>query len=105
MVLKIAEKTAWITLSDRWYNTCDPNAAGDTPFSFRLDAAEVGTGYVTVTVDYDTEAGKAAVAVDGVPHLDLAMAHPTPTGISYLLLQCADRGDSGGFYVRSLEKV
>ena len=35
--LKIMEKQARFVLADRWYNTCDPYAAIQSPFWFELD--------------------------------------------------------------------
>ncbi len=102
--LKLTEKTARITLADRWYNSCDPHAAADAPFTFEVDTIDLGTDFVSLTVDYDTEAERAAVSVNGEHCFALRMQHPTPTGLSYLLLQCATDGDSEGFYIRSLDK-
>ena len=103
--LYIAEKQARFILSDRWYNTCDPYAAVLSPFWFELDVTDVKNDYVTVDIDYDTQAGMASVSIDGAHFFKVAMRNPCPTGISYLILQCATDGDSQGFYVRSLKKI
>jgi hypothetical protein len=103
-MLKLLEKQARLTLTDRWYNTCDPYAAELSPFSVELDVAETGREFVTVEIDYDTEKGIARLLVNGEPLRDLKMKCPCSTGISYLVLQCATEGDSEGFYVRSMSK-
>ena len=100
--LKLAEQSARVVLSDRWYNPSDPHAAERSPFSFELGASSVGTDYVTLTLDYDVEAKSTRVSADGRLLFTVPMARPVPTGISYLVLQCATEGDSEGFYVRSL---
>ena len=102
--MKIAEKQARFTLTDRWYNTCDPYAAIQSPFWFELDVADTGTGYTKVVIDYDVDKAMAEVSLDDEHFFKVAMRNPCPTGISYLLLQCATDGDSEGFYVRSMEK-
>ncbi len=102
--MKLAEKSARISLADRWYNTCDPHAAAFAPFTFEVEAGDLGSEYVRLSIAYDTEAGRAAVSVNGEALFALRMAHPVSTGISYLLLQCATDGDSEGFYVRRLSK-
>lgn len=103
--IKIAEKQARFTLADRWYNTCDPYAAYLSPFWFELDAADVGEQFVTVNIDYDTEKGEAVVLIGEDPFFKVNMTTPCPTGISYIILQCATDGDSRGFYLKSLEKT
>lgn len=102
--IKIAEKQARFTLSDRWYNTCDPYAAYQSPFWFELDAADVGEGFVKVNIDYDTEKGEAEVLIGDELFFKVKMTADCPTGISYLILQCATDGDSEGFYIKSMEK-
>lgn len=102
--MKLIEKQARFILSDRWYNACDPYAAVLSPFWFELDVTDVTNGYVTVQIDYNTKEGLASVRVDGEHIFKVEMRNPCPTGISYLILQCATDGDSKGFYIRSLEK-
>ena len=102
--LKLMEKEARFVLSDRWNNVCDPFAAVQSPFYFDLDTDDVGTGFVKVVIDYDTEKETASVSVNEKHLFKLRMTAPCPVGISYLILQCATDGDSKGFYVRSLEK-
>lgn len=103
--LKIAEKQARFILSDRWYNTCDPFAATQSPFWFELDVTDVEPGYNRVDIDYDTEAGSALLSINDTFLCKVAMTTPCPTGLSYLIMQCATDGDSEGFYIRSMEKV
>lgn len=103
--LKLVEKTARITLTDRWYNPCDPYAAELSPFAIELDAEQIGSDFVRVDVDFDTLRGEATVSVNGAPISLIKMKGACTTGISYLLLQCATEGDSKGFYVRLLEKT
>ena len=102
--MKIEEKQARITLSDRWYNACDPYAAVLSPFWFELDASDLNGGYTDVVIDYDVDAGRAAVSLDGEHFFDVEMRMPCATGISYLLLQCATDGDSKGFTVKRMSK-
>ena len=102
--LKIAEKQARFTLTDRWYNTCDPYAAIQSPFWFELDVTDTGCKFTKVVIDYDVDKGMAEVSLDGEHFFKVAMRNPCPTGISYLLLQCATDGDSEGFYIRCMEK-
>ena len=102
--IKIAEKQARISLTDRWYNTCDPYAAIQSPFSFELDAFDIGDEFIKVDIAYDTEKGVADVLADGKHLFKVRMSHDCPTGLSYLVLQCATDGESKGFYIKSLGK-
>lgn len=102
--LKIVEKQARVILTDRWYNTCDPFAALQSPFWFELSAKDIGEEFVKVKVNYSTEEETGEVLVNDKPFSRIKMTNPCPTGLSYLMLQCATDGDSKGFYVRSLEK-
>ncbi len=102
--LKLIEKQARFTLTDRWYNTCDPFAATESPFSFELGETQIGNQFARIDIDYNTENGSGEVFVNGKPLFTLPMSHPCPTGLSYLVLQCATDGESQGFYVRLLEK-
>lgn len=104
VTMKIAEKQARFILADRWYNTCDPYAACQSPFWFELDTLDVGDGYATIDIDYDTEKGEASVFVKDELLFKVRMTTDCPVGISYLILQCATDGDSTGFYIKSLEK-
>ena len=103
----IAEKTARFLFSDRWYNTCDPYAVHSVPFWFELDAEDLGAGYHTVRFDFDTEKGEGAVYLDACaePFFLVQGSAPCPTGISYLIAQCAPDGDSEGFFLASMEKT
>lgn len=103
--LKIIEKQARLTLTDRWYNPCDAYAAELSPFSIELDVTEIGDSFVRVELKYDTEKGRATVTVNGKYLRDIDINGACPTGISYLILQCATEGDSKGFYVRYLSKI
>ena len=102
--LKIAEKQARFALMDHWCNTCDPYAAIQSPFWFELDVADTGCKFTKVVIDYDVDKAMAEVSLDGEHFFKVAMRNPCPTGISYLMLQCATDGDSEGFYIRSMEK-
>ena len=103
--MKLLEKQARLILTDRWYNTCDPYAAMLSPFWLEMDEKQLKDGYVTVDMDFDTEMGRTCVFVDGEPFADVVMGNPCPTGISYLILQCATEEESKGFCVRSLKKI
>jgi len=102
--IKIAEKQARFILTDRWYNTCDPYAAVQSPFWFELDALDVGEGYAKVDVDFDVCSSIASVSVNDEPLFKVKMTSECTVGISYLILQCATDGDSKGFYIKTLEK-
>lgn len=102
--MKIAEKSARIILSDRWYNTCDPYAAEFSPFSFEISADEVGTGYNNVSIKYDTRSEEASLYVNDKLLLTKKAEHRAPTGLSYLIMQCVTDGESEGFYVKSMSK-
>lgn len=101
--LKLVEKQVRVVLTDRWYNTCDPYAAVQSPFWFELDTADLGTGFVKLDIDFDTEAAQAIVRIGDRTLFKVQMIVPCPTGISYLLLQCATDGDSAGFYIKRME--
>ena len=103
--LKLLEKQARVSLADRWYNTCDPYIPMTAPFWFEVDASELDGEWATLTVDYDTEEGLAVLSVNGEERFCVSMTALCPTGISYLILQCATDGDSRGFYVRRMEKT
>ena len=102
--IKIAEKQARFILSDRWYNTCDPYAAAQSPFWFELDTLDVGNGFAKVAIDYDTEEGMATVSVNDAFLCKVKMTTPCSAGICYLIMQCATDGDSEGFYLKLLQK-
>ena len=104
VTLKLVEQTARLILTDRWYNTCDAYAASQSPFVFELSTEQLGRGYVELMLDYDTERGCALASVDGKCIASAQAATEVPTGISYLVMQCATEGESEGFYVKSLAK-
>jgi len=103
--IKIAEKEAMFVLTDRWYNTCDPYAAIQSPFSFKIDKNDVGEGFVNVDVAYDTEVGSADIYANEKHLFNVKMAHACPTGLSYLILQCVTDGESTGFYIKNIKKA
>ncbi|MBQ2749113.1 MAG: exo-alpha-sialidase [Clostridia bacterium] len=100
----IREKSARFVLADRWFNPSDAFAAAESPFWFELTREDVGEGYHTLEIHFDVEGGKGKVSLDGKPFFGLRMKNSCPTGISYLILQCATDGDSAGFNVKYLEK-
>lgn len=75
-----------------------------SPFSFELDTCDIGEGFTTVDIAYDTEKGVADVFAGGRHLFKVRMSHDCPTGLSYLVLQCATDGESKGFYIKSLNK-
>lgn len=105
VVMKLTEQTARLTLTDRWYNPSDPYVAEFSPFAFEPTVEQLGTEYVKVDIDYDTVSGNATMSVDGKEISSIKMNCKAPTGISYIVLQCATEEESEGFYVRSLEKT
>jgi hypothetical protein len=102
--LKIAEKTARLVLTDRWYNPSDEYVAEFSPFAFDIDVSEIGEGYEKLVIDYDTEKGTATLSVGDKVLRNIKSAFDAPTGLSYLVMQCATEEESRGFYVRSMEK-
>ena len=100
--LKIASGNAILSLSDRWYNTCDETVSDRAPFSFLLSRAEIGSAFADICIKYDTEKGEATLLA-GKRISSYKMQHPCPTGISYLVLQCKGK-EGDGFYIRSLSK-
>ncbi len=102
--IKLIEKSVRITLSDRWYNPCDPYAGLLSPFFFELDTDDIGTDFVRLEAEYDTEKGRATVKADGSFVYYVDMRGSCPAGISYIMVQCAADGDSKGLYLRLLEK-
>ncbi len=105
IVARVIEKQARFILSDRWFNTCDRYAHILSPFFFEISKEDVGDGFFTLSILYDTVAGRADVLVNGERIFSLKMSRSAPTGLSYLIMQCDTDGDSKGFYVRSLEKT
>ena len=101
----MTEKQAKFILTDRWYNTCDHYAATQSPFWFELDVADIGTEFVKIKIDFDTEKGIANVFVNENPIFKVRMTNVCPTGISYIIFQCDTDGDSNGFYIRSIKKT
>lgn len=80
------------------------HAAMQSPFHFELDVRDIGTEFVRINIDYNTEQDTAIVSIGDEPFFKLRMALPCPTGLSYLILQCATDGDYQGFYVKLLKK-
>ncbi len=101
--LKMAEKKITVILTDRWYNACDPYAAEFSPFSFEIDAENFPDGYVNVNINFDTVSGEAEVFFEDEFRFKVKMKNACVTGISYLILQCAEDGNSEGCYVKRLE--
>lgn len=102
--LKPVEKSVRFTLTDRWYNPCDEFASSDSPFSLELSADDIGTDMTEVIFDYDVDEGVVKVMQGEKILRTVKMAKACPTGISYLMIQCACIGDSKGVYVKSMEK-
>ena len=100
--LKISEGDITLTLTDRWYNVCDPFVAELSPFSFKLEKDDIPEGFNTLDIDFDTLSGMATVRLGEKVLFSLRMKTPCPTGISYLIVQCSADGD--GAYIKKLEK-
>ena len=101
----IVEKTIQFTLTDRWFNAQDVAAPSLSAFTFDLDNADIGKGFVTVDIEYDTVRGFARVSVGDRVVFDVRMTNPAPCGISYLLIQCMPDGESDGAYIKKLTKI
>ena len=103
--IMIAQKSASIVLSDRWYNTCDETVAQRCPFAFEICKTELGDGFARLEIEYDTVFGVAKAYVNGKELREVTMNGKCDIGLSYVILQCNTEGDSEGFYIRSLEKT
>lgn len=103
--MKILEREATVCLADRWYNPSEKYLSHRTNFWFELDSSLYGTDFMTIDIEYDTEKEKAKVYKNGEFIFDVKMQKNCPTGISYLIMQCATDGDSEGFLIKNIKKV
>lgn len=102
--MKILEKEATVCLADRWYNPSEKHLSHRTSFWFELESRHIGTDFVTIDIDFDTDKGKAVVSTGGKHLFDVNMQKNCPTGLSYLIMQCATDGDSEGFLIKNIKK-
>lgn len=102
--IKIVEKTARITLSDRWFNPSDEYAGMLSPLSFTIGCDEIGSNFETLTLAYNSEIGTAALFHGAKKLRTLSFSACSTAGPSYLILQCAGEEESRGFYLASLSK-
>lgn len=103
--LKMVEKTARVTLTDRWYNPCDEFAMDDSPFGFEVSTDEIGTDFTELLLEFDADEGVLKVLKGNGIIQTAEMKKTCPTGLSYLIIQCATPDDSKGFYIKSMEKT
>jgi hypothetical protein len=101
----MVEKDMRICLCDRWFNPCDPTIPQSANFFFELNKADLGDGFKTVKIKYDTENEYAQVFIEDELFFGVNMTKECPTGISYITVQCASDGESKGFYVNKIKKV
>ena len=102
--LKLVEKSIRFVLTDRWYNACDAFAAVQSPFWFEVDTDDIGCDTTELVIQYDVNQKQAIVSSNCEQLFKVNMTVDCPTGISYLLIQCATDGDSDGVYIKSMEK-
>ncbi len=100
----MVEKDIRISLCDRWFNPCDPNIPQSANFFFELNKADIGEGFKEIKVKYDVSAGFGEVYVEDKFMFKLKLTSPCPTGVSYIIIQCATDGESKGFYVNKIRK-
>ena len=79
------------------------------PFYFTLEKSDLGQGWKTVTLSYDTVAGEIAVSSKGENEERLLFyvraSRPCPQGLCYLHMQSlAQSEDAKGTYVRRLSE-
>ena len=100
----LSEDAMRISLTDCWFNPCDPYVAMQAQFSVDLSSAQLPTGaWHTLTLDYDPE--WVEITCDGHSVTRAHTKKDSPLGLSYLHLQCkSDAPASKGFYIRSLKK-
>ena len=100
----LAEDSMRISLTDCWFNPCDPYVALQAQFSTDLSAADLPVGaWHTLQMDYDKE--WLDISCDGKPVTRLHAKKDSPLGLSYLHIQCrSDAPSSRGTYIRSLDK-
>lgn len=103
--LKMIEKSIRFTLTDRWYNPCDEFAMDDSPFGFELSDGMTGTELTELLLEFDADEGVLNVSKDGEIIKAVRITKACPTGLSYLIIQCATPDDSKGFYIKSMEKI
>ncbi len=102
--LKLIEKSIRFILTDRWYNPCDEYAGVQSPLCFEVSTKDIGSDMAKLSVEYDIDKELARVYFEDAVLFDVKMTQECPTGISYLMLQCACDGDSKGAYIKSMEK-
>ncbi len=100
----MVEKDIRISLCDRWFNPCDNYIPQSANFFFELNKADIGEGFKEIKIKYDTEKGFGEVYVEDKFMFNLKMTAPCPTGVSYIVIQCATDGESKGFYINKIKK-
>ena len=102
LTVKVAGDGFSLSLTDRWYNVCDPSVSDVAPFTVHLTKEQLGAAFADLVLAYDTEKGEAELSANDLPLLTLPMQGDCKTGLSYLILQA--NGKEEGLYVRSLAK-
>ena len=91
-----------LSLNDHWINPCDTFNARRAPFTTFLPRAEIGTGWTTLAVEWDTESKEVSLLADGRLLRTASLAIGPAFGLSYLHLQMPDdRLDPKGTFFRS----
>jgi len=96
-----------LTLSDCWFNPCDPYAAELSPFSCAIDAARIGANtWKTLHVTWNLDARNITLSCDDQIIANATITNPPQFGLSYLHLQTlATTHDPQGCYLKSLHKA
>ena len=99
----LSEDVMRISLTDCWFNPCDPYVDLQAQFSVDLSSAQLPVkSWHTLKLDYDPE--WVVVSCDGRQITRAHTKKDSPLGLSYLHMQCrSDAPTSKGFYIRSLQ--
>jgi len=95
-----------LALCDHWMNPCDEFGPKQSPVVFRLTRKELPqSDWYKVSVEWDFEAAKAALIVNGETISTVSINDLPPSGLSYLHLQTlAEEYDPYGTYFRYFQK-
>lgn len=100
----LSEGIMQVSLTDCWFNPCDPYVPMQAQFTADLSAADLPAGgWHTLLLDYTPE--RVDIFCDGRSVSRLKAQKDSPLGLSYLHIQCkSDAPTSKGTYIRSLSK-
>jgi len=91
-----------LSLTDRWFNPSDKDAAVQSAFTFRADKTVCPLQKWT-DIDFRFDEGGCDVFINGEPYTRLAPQYDAPMGLSYLLVQSeAEYTGNQGAYLKSM---